>query len=61
LHIEHATLIAIWNMAHTGAEYDDPGIAYYTRRDPERARLHTMTQLRQLGYYVTLTPAAASA
>jgi transposase len=54
-------LIAIWNMAHTGAEYDDPGADYYTRRDPERTRLHALNQLHRLGYHVTLTPTAASA
>jgi transposase len=54
-------LIAIWNMAHTGAEYDDLGADYYTRRDPERVRLHAMNQLQRLGYHVTLSPAAASA
>ena len=59
--LEHAILIAIWNMAHTGAEYDDPGADYYTRRDPERTRLHALNQLRRLGYQVTLTPNAASA
>ena len=48
-------------MAHTGAEYDDPGADYYTRRDPERTRLHALNQLRRLGYQVTLTPNAASA
>jgi transposase len=59
--VEHAILIAIWNMAHTGAEYDDLGADYYTRRDPERVRLHAMNQLQRLGYHVTLSPAAASA
>jgi transposase len=48
-------------MAHTGAEYDDLGADYYTRRDPERVRLHAMNQLKRLGYHVTLSPAAASA
>ena len=32
--IEHAILVAIWNMAHTGPLYDDPGADYYTRHDP---------------------------
>jgi transposase len=59
--IEHAILVAIWNMAHTGALYDDPGADYYTRRDPERARRNAVNQLQRLGYQVTLTPAAASA
>ena len=59
--VEHAILIAIWTMAHTGAEYDDPGADYYTRRDPERVRRHALNQLQQLGYNVTLNPIAASA
>lgn len=58
--IEHAILVAIWNMAHTGALYDDPSADYYTR-DPERARRNAVHQLQQLGYQVTLTPAAATA
>jgi hypothetical protein len=44
-------------MAHTGAEYDDPGTDYYTRRNPERTRLNALNQLRRLGYQVTLAPA----
>jgi transposase len=59
--IEHTILIAIWNMAHTGALYDDPGADYYTRRDPERARRNAVNQLQRLGYQVTLTPTAATA
>jgi len=59
--VEHAILIAIWNMGHTGAEYFDPGADYYTRRDPERLRLHAIRQLQRLGYDVTLSPTAASA
>jgi transposase len=59
--VEHAILIAIWNMAHTGALYDDPGPDYYIRRDPERIRQHAMSQLQRLGYEVTLNPTAVSA
>ena len=58
--LEHAILIAIWNMAHTGANRR-PGADYYTRRDPEGTRLHALNQLRRLGYHVTPTPNAASA
>src|SRR5829696_8407571 len=32
--IEHTILVEIWNMAHTRAEYDEPGPDYYTHRDP---------------------------
>lgn len=59
--VEHALLTAIWHMAHTGAEYQDPGADYYTRRDPERVRQHAMNQLQRLGYDVTLSPSAATA
>ena len=48
-------------MAHTGAEYDDPGADYYTRRDPEHVKRHAMNQLQQLRYDVTLNPIAATA
>ena len=43
------------------AEAAVPGADYYTRRDPERARRNAVHQLQQLGYQVTLTPAAATA
>jgi len=59
--VEHAILIAIWNMATTGAEYDDPGADYFTRRDPDRTRQRALAQLQRLGYQVTLTTTAASA
>ena len=59
--VEHAILTAIWTMAHTGAEYDDPGADYYIRHDPERVRRHATSQLQRLGFNVTLTPVAASA
>ncbi len=60
--VEHAILIAIWNMATTGAaEYDDPGADYFTRRNPDRTRQRALDQLQTLGYQVTLTPIPASA
>lgn len=36
--LEHAMLIAIWNMLTTGAFYSDPGDDFYVRRNPERPR-----------------------
>jgi transposase len=59
--VEHAILIAIWTMASTGAEYDDPGPDYFTRRDPARARQRALDQLQRLGYQVTLNLIAAPA
>jgi len=55
--VEHNILIAIWNMASTGALYDDPGTDFYTRRNPDRAKRRALDQLRTMGYDVTLSPA----
>ena len=32
--VQHAMLIAIWNMGINGAFYDDPGGDYFTRLNP---------------------------
>jgi transposase len=58
--IEHAMLIAIWNMLTTGAYYDDPGGDFYARLDPERARHRAVDQLQRMGFAVTLEPAAVA-
>jgi len=52
--IEHAMLIAIWNMLNTGELYADPGGDFYTKRNPERAKNRTIEQLLHLGYVVSL-------
>ena len=54
--IEHAMLIAIWNMTNTGALYDDPGGDFYARRNPDKAKRRAIEQLRVMGYTVTLEP-----
>jgi len=54
--IEHAMLIAIWNMAHTGALYDDPGPDFFTKLHPDKAKNRAVEQLRHMGYTVTLEP-----
>jgi transposase len=54
--VEHAILIAIWNMATTGALYDDPGSDFYTRRNPDKTKRRAIEQLRGMGYNVTLEP-----
>ncbi len=58
--IEHAMLIAIWNMLTTGAYYDDPGGDFYARLDPERARHRAVDQLQRMGFTVTLEPVAVA-
>ena len=55
--VEHAMLLAIWNMTATGALYDDPGPDFYTRRNPDKAKRRAIEQLRFMGYNVTLARA----
>ncbi|HVA42924.1 MAG TPA: IS110 family transposase [Acidimicrobiales bacterium] len=59
--VEHAILIAIWNMLTTGEPYSEPGGDFYINRNPDRAKQRALDQLRQMGYEVTLTalPAAS--
>lgn len=52
--VQHAMLIAIWNMGTTGTLYDDPGADFFIRLHPERAKTRALEQLRSLGYRVTL-------
>ena len=58
--VEHAMLIAIWNMLTTGAFYSDPGDDFYTRLNPDKAKNRALGQLRKMGYDVTLNPLAAA-
>lgn len=59
--VEYAMLVAIWNMATTGALYDDPGPDFYTRLHPDRAKRRALDQLRTMGYHVALSPLEAAA
>jgi transposase len=54
--VEHATLIAIWNMITTDTTYHDPGADYFIRRNPAKARQRAIDQLAKMGYAVTLSP-----
>lgn len=58
--VEHAILVAIWNMLTTGEFYQDPGGDFYVRRNPDKAKQRALAQLREMGYEVTLTRPAAS-
>ena len=58
--LEHAMLIAIWNMLTTGTFYCDPGDDFYTRLNPDKAKNRALDQLRKMGYAVTLNPLAAA-
>ena len=56
--VEHAMLIAIWNMLTNGENYTDPGADFYTRLNPDKAKNRALDQLRKMGYDVTLNPLA---
>jgi hypothetical protein len=58
--LEHAMLIAIWNMLTTGELYSDPGGDFYARLNPDKAKNRALDQLRTMGYSVTLAPLAAA-
>jgi transposase len=58
--LEHAMLIAIYNMLTTGAFYCDPGDDFYTRLNPDKAKNRAIDQLRNMGYAVTLNPLAVA-
>jgi transposase len=53
--IEHAMLIAIWNMITNGEIYTDPGHDYYQRHQPDKTKQRALKQLKELGYDVTIT------
>ena len=58
--LEHAMLIAIWNMLTTTDYYCDPGGDFYTRLNPDKAKNRAVDQLRKMGYDVTLEPLAVA-
>ncbi len=58
--IEHAMLVAIWNMLTTGALYSYPGDDFYTRLNPDKAKNRALDQLKKMGYSVSLAPLAVA-
>lgn len=58
--LEHAMLIAIWNMITHGTRYREPGADFYTRLNPDKTKNRALDQLRKMGYAVTLTPLEAA-
>jgi transposase len=54
--VEHALIIAAWNMLNNGAFYRELGTDYYSLRKPAKAKARAVSQLEALGYTVTLKP-----
>ena len=61
--VEHAMVIAAWNLLTNGDFYRDPGPGpdYYTAHRPDDAKTRAVNQLHTLGYRITLEPLAQSA
>jgi hypothetical protein len=57
--VAHHLLIVIWHLLHDQTPYHEMGADYATRPDdPTRRQRHLVHQLQQLGYQVTIQPAA---
>jgi transposase len=57
--VAHHLLIVIWHILHDQTPYQEMGADYTTRTDdPTRRQRHLVHQLEQLGYQVTIQPAA---
>jgi hypothetical protein len=57
--VAHSMVVSAWHMLSTAETYRELGADYYTRRnDPERQARRLTRQLEQLGYSVTVAPAA---
>ncbi|WP_427008582.1 hypothetical protein [Pseudarthrobacter sp. H2] len=53
--IEHTILTAAWHLLAEGVCYQDPGVDYYLRKNPDRQKNNAINRLHALGYNVTLT------
>jgi transposase len=57
--VGHSILVICWSLLTNNCDYDDLGGDYFTKRaNPDRQRDRLIAQLHELGYQVTLKPAA---
>lgn len=54
--VEHAIIIAIWNMLRHDQPYNDLGSDYYARRNPELTKRRIIRQANDIGLTVRLDP-----
>jgi transposase len=57
--VAHSVLVVIYHVLRTGRPYTELGAHYFDQLDATRVERHHVHRLEQLGYTVTLTPAAA--
>ena len=54
--VGHSLLVIIYHMLKYDVDYQDLGVDYFDKREPERLRHYLVKRLRALGYQVSLTP-----
>ena len=54
--VGHSLLVIFYHMLKYDVEYQDLGVDYFDKREPERLRNYLVKRLQRLGYQVTLTP-----
>jgi transposase len=53
--VGHSLLVIFYHMLKYEVEYEDLGVDYFDKREPERLRNYLVKRLQRLGYQVTLT------
>jgi transposase len=56
--VAHAMLVTAYHLLTRSTVYQEPGAAYFDRRDADRIRRRAVQTLERQGYRVTLEPAA---
>ncbi len=59
LAVAHSVVVIVYHMLRDRRPYADLGADYFDRLDTARTQQHHIRRLEQLGYTVTLSPAAA--
>jgi transposase len=54
--VGHSLLVIFYHMLKYDVEYQDLGVDYFDKREPERLRNYLVKRLQLLGYQVCLTP-----
>jgi hypothetical protein len=56
LAVGHSLLVIFYHMLKYDVEYQDLGVDYFEKREPERLSRYLVKRLERLGYQVTLAP-----
>jgi transposase len=61
LALGHSLLVIMYHLLKYDVDYQDLGVDYFDRREPERLRRYLVKRLERLGYQVTLAPQTEAA